>query len=218
MNTSITSHSWLLGSLILALMGCASSPDNTVSSVGIGGNVTPSASLASPLDFGSADGQWYIGSWGDGVEVARQGPLMWVVVGKEWRQEQVYLDDQRQRRVGAQAASALDSDIASRVDMVIRFASGKTGPMPQPRQYRKQLANLKAAPVILIRGHADAVGSHESNQRLSEARAQTVSAWLRSQGVTNAQIQIEAFGETRAVATNGTAQGRALNRRVEVAH
>jgi outer membrane protein OmpA-like peptidoglycan-associated protein len=69
---------------------------------------------------------------------------------------------------------------------------------------------------IEIEGHTDAVGTDEYNQRLSERRATSVSAYLRDQGIGQAIVATQGFGESRPVATNGTASGRQQNRRVEI--
>jgi outer membrane protein OmpA-like peptidoglycan-associated protein len=65
-------------------------------------------------------------------------------------------------------------------------------------------------------GHADAVGTDDYNQRLSERRAQSVSAFLVEEGIRPESINAMGFGESRPVATNGTAEGRQQNRRVEL--
>ena len=65
-------------------------------------------------------------------------------------------------------------------------------------------------------GHADAVGTDDYNQRLSERRAQSVRAFLVEQGIRTESITAMGFGESRPVATNGTAEGRQQNRRVEL--
>jgi outer membrane protein OmpA-like peptidoglycan-associated protein len=65
-------------------------------------------------------------------------------------------------------------------------------------------------------GHADALGTDDYNQRLSERRAQSVRAFLVEQGTRSESITAMGFGESRPVATNGTAEGRQQNRRVEL--
>jgi len=69
---------------------------------------------------------------------------------------------------------------------------------------------------LLIVGHTDAVGSDSYNLGLSKRRATSASSYLRSQGVTRS-IKAVGRGETEPVADNDTEEGRALNRRVEVA-
>jgi outer membrane protein OmpA-like peptidoglycan-associated protein len=65
-------------------------------------------------------------------------------------------------------------------------------------------------------GHADAVGTDGYNQQLSERRAQSVRAFLIEQGISPETVTAMGFGESRPVATNGTAEGRQQNRRVEL--
>ncbi len=69
---------------------------------------------------------------------------------------------------------------------------------------------------IEIEGHADSTGSEEHNQRLSESRAQSVRTYFNSQGISKPIVAAVGFGESRPVATNGTAAGRQQNRRVEI--
>ncbi len=69
---------------------------------------------------------------------------------------------------------------------------------------------------VLIAGHTDSTGSNAHNQQLSERRAAAVMQYLVSQGVDPRRIQARGFGEQYPVASNASAQGRALNRRVEI--
>ncbi len=67
---------------------------------------------------------------------------------------------------------------------------------------------------LTIVGHTDSVGSEEYNQGLSERRAVSAATFLEAQGIDS--ISTSGMGETQPVADNGTAEGRAHNRRVEV--
>jgi outer membrane protein OmpA-like peptidoglycan-associated protein len=69
---------------------------------------------------------------------------------------------------------------------------------------------------IDIVGHTDNVGSAEMNQRLSEARANSVARYLESQKVLPARIVTSGMGMNKPVASNSTPEGRAQNRRVEI--
>ena len=68
-----------------------------------------------------------------------------------------------------------------------------------------------------VQGHTDAVGSDDANQKLSDARAKTVLAWLVAKGAQAGQLTARAYGKTRPIESNDTPEGRAQNRRVELA-
>jgi OOP family OmpA-OmpF porin len=70
--------------------------------------------------------------------------------------------------------------------------------------------------VIIAVGHTDSVGSDEYNQKLSMRRSNAVKAYLISKGVDKTRIYTEGKGEKQPVADNGTKEGRAKNRRVEI--
>lgn len=78
-----------------------------------------------------------------------------------------------------------------------------------------KIKNIKLETLITT-GHTDSIGSDAYNQRLSLRRANAVKAYLVSQGVAADRIVVEGKGETKPVADNKTAAGRAKNRRVEV--
>jgi outer membrane protein OmpA-like peptidoglycan-associated protein len=70
---------------------------------------------------------------------------------------------------------------------------------------------------LLIVGHTDAVGSDDYNQALSERRARSTALYLANRGVATSRLQTVGRGETEPVGSNDTEDGRAKNRRVEVA-
>ncbi len=70
---------------------------------------------------------------------------------------------------------------------------------------------------IAIFGHTDNTGTDAVNNPLSKNRAQSVSKFLKAQGVAASQIKtIDGQGSKNPVADNSTAEGRKQNRRVEV--
>ena len=69
---------------------------------------------------------------------------------------------------------------------------------------------------LIVEGHTDSTGDAAYNQDLSRRRARSVVAWLVEQGIDSGRLEPQGYGEDRPVAGNETAQGRALNRRVEL--
>jgi len=67
-----------------------------------------------------------------------------------------------------------------------------------------------------IGGHTDAVGSDSYNKNLSRQRAQAVVDYLLNKGVERNMLKIVGYGEDKPIATNDTAEGKSMNRRVEI--
>ena len=91
---------------------------------------------------------------------------------------------------------------------------------PTARTNLTDLANsLRRYPdtEVLIVGHTDAQGSDSYNMNLSQRRANAAKNFLVSQGIPANRIRTQAMGESEPIASNETAEGMALNRRVEVA-
>lgn len=69
---------------------------------------------------------------------------------------------------------------------------------------------------IDVEGHTDSSGTDAYNQRLSEQRAASVADYLIDQGVPARNVTVYGYGEARPKSSNDTAEGRQLNRRVEI--
>jgi outer membrane protein OmpA-like peptidoglycan-associated protein len=78
-----------------------------------------------------------------------------------------------------------------------------------------EAANTCPGLTIDIRGHADAEGTPERNQRLSERRAQAVVDYLTANGVAVSRLSATGYGASRPIAPNDTPDSRAKNRRIE---
>lgn len=70
---------------------------------------------------------------------------------------------------------------------------------------------------VLIEGHTDATGTAEHNLKLSERRAEAVSAFVETLGVARKRVTAKGYGHDQPVGDNTTDLGRQQNRRVEVA-
>lgn len=67
-----------------------------------------------------------------------------------------------------------------------------------------------------LSGHTDNVGTDAYNQALSERRVASVKDYVSGKGVAGSRISGQGFGESKPIADNKTAEGRAKNRRVEI--
>jgi outer membrane protein OmpA-like peptidoglycan-associated protein len=70
---------------------------------------------------------------------------------------------------------------------------------------------------VEVQGHTDGVGGDAYNMTLSDARAHSVVAWLTQHGIAADRLTAKGYGKTMPVADNDTDEGRAKNRRVELA-
>lgn len=101
----------------------------------------------------------------------------------------------------------------------VLFETGKYTLRPIARERLSKIAGIALAyPELRFRaeGHTDSVGGDTYNQQLSERRAAAVRDYLAAQGIPPASIEAMGFGKSQPVASNATAEGRQLNRRVEL--
>ena len=70
---------------------------------------------------------------------------------------------------------------------------------------------------ILVVGHTDSTGDDNYNMELSKNRAYAVTNYLTGKGLNSTRFTTNWFGETQPMHDNSTAEGRAKNRRVNVA-
>ena len=102
----------------------------------------------------------------------------------------------------------------------IHFDTAKATILPDSESVLGEIAKLmQTNPELKLRveGHTDSQGVPSANQVLSEKRAQAVVAWLTAHGVAAARLSAKGFGQNKPVADNSTEEGRAKNRRVELA-
>lgn len=146
---------------------------------------------------------------------AAAGAAVGAVIGRRMDQQEAEL-----RQIeGVEVERPSEGEIAVRLKNEVLFDFDSAALRAASRETLASLAqNIRKYPdnVLDVEGHTDATGSERYNQRLSEQRAATVADYLIDQGVPAASITVWGFGETRPRATNDTAEGRQLNRRVEI--
>jgi len=134
-------------------------------------------------------------------------------------QEQARLRAQLREQLNA-VMKTTDSARGLIVSMTgLLFETGKSTLLPNVRENLARVAGILLGHPGLeleVEGHTDSVGSDGMNQTLSENRAEAVRKYLLAQGVPEDAIVSRGFGETRPLATNDTAEGKAQNRRVEI--
>ena len=101
----------------------------------------------------------------------------------------------------------------------IYFATGSAKIQPQSHGVMKEIADMlneNTDVEITIIGHTDNMGNANSNQKLSEQRAETVKNYLnKTFAVENSRMETTGKGQSQPLANNSSAEGKAQNRRVE---
>ena len=101
----------------------------------------------------------------------------------------------------------------------VLFASGKSELLPTAQRSLDNVAEaVKTQPdrAITVEGYTDSQGSRQTNMDLSQRRGEAVRSYLVSRGIPDGNIKAVGLGPDRPLASNGTAEGRANNRRVEI--
>ncbi|NIU05780.1 MAG: OmpA family protein, partial [Gammaproteobacteria bacterium] len=118
------------------------------------------------------------------------------------------------------AVGAIGSAQRISLDSAVLFNTGEYALKPEAFAAIDEVLSAidqRAETSVVVAGHTDSVGSERDNEALSRNRAQAVADYLIEEaGFSESRVTLEAHGESRPVAGNDTAQGRAQNRRVEL--
>lgn len=154
---------------------------------------------------------------------ARQGP-QWVTVYSESQQYTVTAVKVKQleQQMQANTADGWGAEIAQsgRASIYgINFDTGKATIRPDSASVLNELlVLLQKQPewYLAVAGHTDNVGTDAINIPLSRQRAEAVIAWLTAKGVDRSRLIAAGFGSKKPLADNGSEDGRAKNRRVDL--
>ncbi len=152
---------------------------------------------------------------------SKNGKNIWVSIpsASETEYELVLVEQQgmQQEVTASDMMKALDEK--GFIALHINFDTGKAVIKPDSAPIIGQLYTLlneNPGLKVSIEGHTDNVGKSPENRKLSESRARAVRDALISKGIDKGRLSYSGFGQDRPVADNGTEEGRAKNRRVEI--
>lgn len=131
----------------------------------------------------------------------------------------LYLDKQKKELERVAEVKRTENGLLVQMKNDILFDTGSDGVKPAGLEDLSKMGDILAKYAddrVRIEGHTDSAGDAKYNQGLSERRAAAVKAVLVSRGVQESQITVVGLGESKPVADNSTAAGRAQNRRVEL--
>jgi len=163
-------------------------------------------------------GGWTIVQEGNSViraHYTQKGRNIWAMVSPEAGGYDINVADAGVVDLGASLTKACHVALYG-----VLFDFNKSTLQPASDATLQPVATIMAADKNLkleVQGHTDNVGNDTYNQTLSEARAKAVSVWLTQHGVAADRLTAKGYGKTKPVADNGSDEGRAKNRRVEIA-
>lgn len=120
---------------------------------------------------------------------------------------------------GVNVTRTADDELKVTVKNDVLFDFNSAGLRSASRSSLREMAdvfNRYPNTTISVQGYTDSTGSASYNERLSERRAASVSNYLDDLGIRSSRIRSIGYGETHPRASNATASGRQLNRRVEI--
>ncbi len=144
-------------------------------------------------------------------------------------------DSQRQAEAAQQSVAALRAKLLAQLNAVLQTTETSRGLVVNLNdvlfdtgkytlKQNTQVSLAKVATIlelyqglkVQVEGYTDSTGSPSTNQKLSENRAGAVQNFMVNNGVPQSNITAAGYGATNFVADNGTAAGKAQNRRVEL--
>ncbi|MEW6440634.1 MAG: OmpA family protein [bacterium] len=195
------------------VMSCSTWQEQTRTTKGAAVGTATGAAAGSAIGAIAGGGE---GAWKGAAIGAVVGGLAGGFIGnymdRQAKEMQAVLAEQdRLRLEQEQIHVSMSSDVL--------FESGKSYLQPGARDKLRQFAGvLQRYPrtVIEVVGHTDSRGTDEFNYSLSQQRASAVADELAANGVSPSRMATRGEGESRPLASNETAEGRQMNRRVEV--
>ncbi|MFO1300585.1 MAG: OmpA family protein [Burkholderiaceae bacterium] len=196
-----------------ALAGCANMTETQQrTAVGTGVGAVVGAALGSAV--GGSGGATRTGAV-LGAAAGGIGTYVW----SRRMEEQKKAMEQATAGTGVGVSQTADNQLKLDIPSDISFDTGRADIKSnfQPILDRfAQTLNANAGTTVRIVGHTDSTGSDAVNDPLSVNRAANTRQYLAARGVDPARISIDGRGSREPIADNGTAAGRAKNRRVEI--
>ena len=194
----------------LVLVGCNVSNTAKGTAIGAGGGAVVGAII------GKIAGNTAIGAVIGGTVGATTGAIIGKKMDKAKKEAEAVKNAQVETITDANGLEAVKVTFDSGILFATNKADLNATSKASLTQFAEVLKENRDMDIAII-GHTDNTGSDAINNPLSKNRAQSVSKFLKSQGVASAQIKtIDGQGSKNPVADNSTEEGRKQNRRVEV--
>lgn len=191
----------------LAISGC-----DTISKTAKGTVIGASAGALAGAIIGKAAGNTTTGAIVGAAVGGASGAAIGNYMDRQSRELEEDLEGAKVERVGEGIKITFDSGI------LFAFNSSELSDVSKEEIAKlSEILQKYEDTNVMFAGYTDSSGSDEYNLKLSEERAKSVAEFAAFTGVDATRMTITGYGEEDPVSTNETAEGRAENRRVEVA-
>ncbi|WP_035360002.1 OmpA family protein [Achromobacter insuavis] len=187
--------------------GCATQ-QQTNTAVGTGAGAAVGAGLGALIGHGTG------AAVGAGIGAVAGG-----LIGYNWKVVKEDVQQSGATSLGIDVVEMPDGSLKVNIPSNVSFDTDKTDLKPALLPVLDSVArSLNQHPELRAKvvGHTDSTGALAHNQTLSVNRARSVTDYLSRQGVAATRLTIEGRGPNDPIGDNATADGRALNRRVEI--
>jgi len=203
----------LMAASALALAGCANlSETQQRTAIGTGAGALAGAAL------GSAVGGSGVATRNMAVLGAAAGGIGTYIWSQRMEQQKQAMQ-QATQGTGVQVTQTADNQLKLNVPSDVSFDTNSAQIKPNLAPVLDRFAqtlNANPGSTVRIVGHTDNTGTDAINDPLSVNRAASVRQYLAARGVDPARVTIDGRGSHEPMADNASAQGRAMNRRVEI--
>lgn len=203
----------LTAASVLVLSGCANMNETQQrTAMGTGAGALAGAALGSVLGGSgvATRNMAVLGAAAGGI-----GTYIW----SQRMEQQKQAMQQATQGTGVQVTQTADNQLKLNVPSDVSFDTNSAQIKPNLAPVLDRFAqtlNANPGSTVRIIGHTDNTGTDSINDPLSVNRAASVRQYLAARGVDPARITIDGRGSHEPIADNSSAQGRAMNRRVEI--
>ncbi|MEZ4820181.1 MAG: OmpA family protein [Bdellovibrionota bacterium] len=196
--------------LCMSMMGLSSCASKAGKGAGIGAGAGAAVGAGIGAIVGGKQGA-IIGAGAGAMTGAVTGGMIGAKMDKQ--------EEELKKIEAAEVERVAENKINVKFDSGILFDTGSANLKSDATTALTNFADvLKQYPEnqLTIEGHTDSTGSKTLNQQLSEQRAASVKSLLQGKGVDSTRMVTMGYADSKPVASNAEAQGRAKNRRVEI--
>lgn len=202
--------------IVALLTGCAT-VNETMGGMSQGGRTAAGAGAGAVI--GAGLGAIIADSSKGALIGAGIGAVAGAIAGFNWSGVKQDMQQSGASSLGLDVIDMPDGSLKVLIPSHVSFDTGKYALKPELLPVLDSVVRaLNQHPELRAKaiGYTDSTGTAQINQTLSMNRARAVTGYLSGRGIASSRLMSEGLGSSNPIGDNNTAEGRALNRRVEL--